>query len=40
MADTKTTGLTELASGATADTDVLPIVDVSDTTQGASGTLK
>lgn len=40
MADTKTTALTELASGSQADTDVLPIVDVSDTTQGASGTLK
>lgn len=40
MADTKTTALVELASGATADTDVLPIVDISDTTQGASGSLK
>lgn len=40
MADTKTTALTELASGAIDDLDVAPVVDVSDTTQGASGTLK
>lgn len=40
MANTKTTALTELASGSQADTDVIPIVDISDTTQAASGSLK
>lgn len=40
MANTKTTALTELVSGSQADTDVIPIVDVSDTTQAASGSLK
>lgn len=40
MANTKTTALTELASGSQADTDVIPIVDISDTTQSASGSLK
>lgn len=39
MANTKITALTELASGGTADGDMVPLVDVSDTTQGASGTL-
>lgn len=40
MANTKITALTELVSGGTADGDMVPLVDVSDTTQGASGTLK
>ncbi len=40
MADTKTTALTELASGGQDDGDQMPIVDVSDTTQGAGGSLK
>ena len=40
MADTKTTALTELASGAVDDLDVSLVTDVSDATQGASGTLK
>jgi hypothetical protein len=40
MADTKITGLTELASSNIADTDVVPVVDISDTTMDASGTTK
>lgn len=39
MADTKVSALTELAT-TPADTDELPIVDVSDTTMAASGTTK
>ena len=39
MADTKITGLTELAEQP-ATTDVLPLVDTSDTTQATSGTTK
>jgi len=39
MADAKISALTALASGYATD-DLLPIVDVSDTTQAASGTTK
>jgi hypothetical protein len=40
MADTKITGLTALAAADIAAADVFPVTDVSDTTQGASGTTK
>lgn len=40
MADTKITGLTELTSTNIADTDVVPVVDISDTTMDATGTTK
>lgn len=40
MANTKTTALVELASGGVDNADMLPLVDVSDTTQALSGSLK
>lgn len=40
MADTKTSALTALTGANSAPLDLIPIVDVSDTTQGAGGTLK
>ena len=40
MADQRITDLTGLTGAGTATTDVLPIVDVSDTTMAASGTTK
>jgi hypothetical protein len=40
MADAKITGLTELAAGSVAAGDLLAVVDVSDTTQAASGSTK
>lgn len=40
MADTKITALTALTGANTATTDVLPLVDISDTTMAASGTTK
>jgi len=40
MADTKTTALSALTGASSATGDVFPIVDISDTTQGASGTTK
>jgi len=40
VADTKITALTALTGANTATTDVLPLVDISDTTMAASGTTK
>ena len=40
MADTKTSALTELAPGAVVDGDYFLVLDTSDTTQGAGGSLK
>jgi hypothetical protein len=40
MANTKITSLTALTSGSVASGDLIPIVDVSDTTQAATGTTK
>lgn len=40
MSDKRISELTELLSGSIANDDVLPIVDISDTTDAASGTTK
>jgi len=40
MADAKISALTELTTGNIASSDLLPIVDVSDTTDAATGTTK
>ncbi|TNE75560.1 MAG: hypothetical protein EP334_10105 [Gammaproteobacteria bacterium] len=40
MADTKTSGLSSITGANTATGDKFPVLDVSDTTQGAGGTLK
>lgn len=40
MADTKTTALTSITGANVADDDVVPIVDISDTSMAASGTTK